>query len=199
MKMTRGFAAIRSFKFGLVLVPAFSLTVACANPPVVIPANGVPSRSHGDRWDDSMDKIAKDLVSTLRNKKSSDGNTQPFRVALFGLTTPGGTACPSGDQVAEDLTTRLFRNGLQIIERNNLNQVIKELQLSSTDMLDPNAAAKLGRLVGADGVVTGTLSVAGTSYRINARIVAVETATIAAVGDSTTRRSEVDRHGGGCE
>ena len=168
---------------------------ACDRPTVVIPTHGVERASSGSTWEDSLDEITRELTSSLLDQPEAAA----LRLALFGFSTPDAKPCEPGDAMVEDLTTRLFRSGVQVIERHRLDEVIREQRLSASDLLDPNAAARLGRLVGADGVVTGTISAAGTVYRLNARVVRVETASIVAVGDADVRRSELERHGGSCE
>lgn len=142
-------------------------------------------------WDGAMARLATDLSANLRTSGSG-----LVKVAVIDLTTPDGRACPLGGVIAEELTTRLFAAGrFEVIERRQLQRILQEQQMSVSDLLDPASAARLGRLVGTRGLVTGTIATAGDSYRINARIILVETAAVASVASAEVGAAHANRYG----
>ncbi len=81
--------------------------------------------------------------------------------------------------VGETLTVKLAKvPSLVVVERMQLADAMKELQLSDTAVVDQSTAAKLGKLVGAQTVVVGAIQKAGEQLRITARFVDTEKGTI---------------------
>lgn len=63
------------------------------------------------------------------------------------------------------------------------------------DLFDPQQVAKLGRLLGAGGIVTGTILHSDEEYTLNARVILVENAKVASVGKAMLRRKDADQRG----
>lgn len=59
------------------------------------------------------------------------------------------------DRVKEGLVNS--PSGFQVLDRSRLNQILKELKLSQTDLVDPRYRARTGRLLGATVLVTGNI------------------------------------------
>lgn len=64
---------------------------------------------------------------------------------------------------------------LQIIEREKIQAILKEIALSQSGSVDQSTAVKAGKLLGAQSIVFGSFMVLGNSVRIDARIIIVET------------------------
>jgi len=72
----------------------------------------------------------------------------------------------------EEVTTYLARSGqFRLVERSKLDAVLAELKLSLSDLASPEQARKVGQLLTADTVVTGTLLRRGDTYVVNLRLV----------------------------
>lgn len=70
-----------------------------------------------------------------------------------------------------------------VVERTRLQEIIKELELEKTRNFDPATSAKIGKLLGAEFLVLGSFFEFMGTFRIDARIVKVETGeVIASVG-----------------
>jgi curli biogenesis system outer membrane secretion channel CsgG len=64
-----------------------------------------------------------------------------------------------GKGVADLLVDRLVTDGrYSVIERKALDKIIAEQNFSNSDRADPNSAAKLGRLLGVDAIVIGSIT-----------------------------------------
>jgi curli biogenesis system outer membrane secretion channel CsgG len=73
--------------------------------------------------------------------------------AIFGTNTDVGKG------VADMLVNELVTDGtFQVIERKMLDKIIAEQNLSNSDRADPNSAAKIGRLLGVDAIVVGSIT-----------------------------------------
>lgn len=69
-----------------------------------------------------------------------------------------------------------------VVERERIDEVLKELNLSASDKVDSETGAKIGKLIGAQYLVYGTALSAFGQYRVDARMVQVETGAIISSG-----------------
>jgi TolB-like protein len=76
---------------------------------------------------------------------------------------------------------------IQLVERERLGQLIAEIELQQTRHFDPATAARVGRFVGAEFVVTGSVVALQPSIRIDTHVVRVETAEIVKTAQVTGR------------
>ncbi len=83
------------------------------------------------------------------------------------------------DSFAESLTMGLLQvDALHLIERAQLQQVLKEQQFSQSPYIDETTAPQVGRLLGAKVVVLGSYQRVGDQLQANVRFVDVETGRI---------------------
>ena len=74
------------------------------------------------------------------------------------------------------LITELARNpAIRVVERSRINELIQEQDLGATGRVDAGTAARIGRLIGARYMVLGGFVDFFGDFRIDARIVNVET------------------------
>ncbi len=84
-----------------------------------------------------------------------------------------------GVAVAEILRTELASLGdYTVIERGMLEQILEEQALQSSGAIDSETAAEIGKLLGANLVVTGSIVKTGDVYTINSRFIDIETGII---------------------
>jgi TolB-like protein len=67
---------------------------------------------------------------------------------------------------------------IEVVERNRLDEVFKEIQLGKDGFIDPSTAATIGKGVGAKTILTGSFFAMGDKLRIDARLIHVETGTV---------------------
>ncbi|OGS08610.1 MAG: hypothetical protein A2270_02100 [Elusimicrobia bacterium RIFOXYA12_FULL_51_18] len=65
---------------------------------------------------------------------------------------------PKGDLAADMLTQSLVAQGADVIERQRLDDVIREHSLSTSSAFDPATAKELGKLLGVDALFLGTVA-----------------------------------------
>jgi len=77
---------------------------------------------------------------------------------------------PKGDLAADMLTQSLVAQGADVIERQRLDDVMKEHSLTASSAFDPATAKELGKLLGVDALFLGTVaeSTPPTTYLISA-------------------------------
>jgi curli biogenesis system outer membrane secretion channel CsgG len=95
---------------------------------------------------------------------------QKKRVAVFDFdnaAVQGGIRSPFietntpdlGKAAANLLITKLVQDGsVSVIERNAIDKLLAEQNFSNTDRTDPVTAAKLGRILGVDAIILGTIT-----------------------------------------
>lgn len=84
-----------------------------------------------------------------------------------------------GEIVAEWLITSLVRTGrFDVVERAQLQKILKEQQLGMTGMINQETVAKVGELLGVKVIITGSIIQIGNTYEMNARLVSVEDGSI---------------------
>ena len=121
-----------------------------------------------------------DLTATKDlNKRTKDVNAK--RLAIIYFDNSGGE--PSMDKLKKGLADMLITDlsnvsMLDIVERDKLEAILKEQKLSSSKDFDPSTAAKVGKLLGAEIILTGGYFDMMGSLRIDARFIDVETGKI---------------------
>ncbi len=141
---------------------------------------------------DSFKAMAKEFANACRKYKVN-------KVVVVEFVSMDRRATPEGKNVAERLTTQLTRlEDIVVVERIQLDRVIEEHKLISTESSLPDHAKKLGRILAADAIVTGSVLPSKHQLEIHARMIDVETGRIlhAAVGELELKRPEgLCRHG----
>lgn len=170
--------------FGNPLPPPATFARAATQdpPPPVNEPGGVLS------WHEAHAAITHKLVASYRGDRA-----KPLRIAVVDFTTSSGGLCELGSPLAEAVGNDLFvRNEFELIERRLLDKVLKEQGINRSQLSDPETAARMGRLVGVGGLVTGTVTKAGGELNVNARLVNVETAKIMAVAAVSVNRVQAE-------
>jgi curli biogenesis system outer membrane secretion channel CsgG len=135
-------------------------------PLMVSPA--AAQRLHADGVRELTEQIA---AGVAKERKS--------RIGVVSFADLDGRSTIFGRLLAEDLTTRLVGAGsFEVVERAMLDKVFAELKLSATGVIDPSTAARIGRLAGVDGLVTGSIAELPSSVAVNCRLIDVQTGRI---------------------
>jgi len=97
------------------------------------------------------------------------------RVAIFDFdyaTVHGAVAAIFGQDVdvgkgiSDLLVNYLVRDGsYSVIERKALDKILKEQNFSNSDRADPNSAAKIGKLLGVDAIIVGSITQFGNDTK----------------------------------
>src|SRR6185503_18184287 len=127
------------------------------------------------------------------SQKISNGLTESQKrtIAVVEFADLRGNVTDFGRFIAEELITRLYETKkFKVIERQLLNKVVAEQRLSLTGMIDQTSAQKLGKLLGVDAIVSGTVTDLGKSLRVNARVIDTSTGEIFAVASTEIAKDE---------
>src|SRR5437588_8886187 len=125
------------------------------------------------RGQGGLDQRISELSQQIANKMSAKQRTT---IAVIEFTDLQGNVTDFGRYLAEELITRLYETEkFKVIERQLLNKVITEQKLSLTGVVDPTSARQLGKILGVDAIVSGTLTNLAQSLKVNARLISTET------------------------
>ena len=70
-----------------------------------------------------------------------------------------GTNYDIGKGIADMLIDKLLADGTyRVIERNAIDKILHEQDFSNSNRADPNTAAKIGRVLGVDAIITGDIT-----------------------------------------
>jgi TolB-like protein len=95
--------------------------------------------------------------------------------------------------VAELLTQKLLREPrFRVVERNNLDTVLREQKLGLSGAVESETAARVGKLAGARLAVLGSVTRLGKSYQISSKLVDTETADVVSVSIVEVRSEVFD-------
>lgn len=108
--------------------------------------------------------------------------SRPMIMTFLDMKASGGLSARDG--LAMALSTRLGemlqKSGrVQVVDRVLIEQLLSELNLGSSDLADPATALKLGRILAAKLIGTGTLMHLSDSTMINLRLIDTETSAVA--------------------
>ncbi|MBI4930228.1 MAG: caspase family protein [Bacteroidetes bacterium] len=128
-----------------------------------------------------MKKILSILILALVVTFSfASGNDKPTRVAILYFDNSGDAALEKlkkglADMLITDLSTV---KTLSLVERDRLEEILKEQKMSNSKSFDAATASKIGKLLGAEIILTGGFFEMMGTFRVDARIIDVETGKI---------------------
>ncbi|RMF07985.1 MAG: DUF2380 domain-containing protein [Candidatus Neomarinimicrobiota bacterium] len=81
--------------------------------------------------------------------------------------------------LTDRLRTELFRTGrFKVVEREMMEEILQEQGFQQSGCASDECIVEMGRLIGVDQIIAGSVSKVGTVYSISARVVSVETGEI---------------------
>jgi curli biogenesis system outer membrane secretion channel CsgG len=100
---------------------------------------------------------------------------------------------PEGDLAADLLTQNLLAHGANVVERQQLEAVLREQRLSTSGMLDPRTIKQLGKLLGVDALFVGTVarSMPSQSYVVTSSRRNIVTTITPVAGPNVSSRGSV--------
>jgi len=113
---------------------------------------------------------------------------QGAKVAVLNFVSTSETF---SDHVIEELTGKLV-NGrkITIVDRRNLALITQEMNLQLSGDVSDESAQAIGRMLGAQSIVSGTLTNMGNFYRFRVKVINVETVAIQTQASFDLRNDE---------
>lgn len=136
-----------------------------------------------------IDGLVSDLLTTYNKNKgkpnpNQDDWTSPvLTVSILGFKSEAnnlmGRAGLEG-VLQDELTRELQSHNIKVVERAVIDKLLAELKLGASDLTDPDASLKLGRIMAARLIATGSTYNIGKKSRVTLRLVDSETTNIVA-------------------
>jgi len=102
--------------------------------------------------------------------------TAKSKIALINFNSP---SVQFSDYVLDELTANLVDSGLlTVVDRKEIDLIRKEQQFQYSGDTDDQSMVELGRMLGAQSIVSGSLTDIGGVYRIVIRVLNVQTAAV---------------------
>lgn len=96
-----------------------------------------------------------------------------------------GTQTDASQAFQDNLIAALVnQNRFRVVDRQKLDAILEEQKISQSKLVDQSTAIKLGRLVGAQAIITGSIIESRTGLEIVARLIDTETSDILAITDA---------------
>lgn len=132
----------------------------------------------------SLKTLAQSLVNDLRGRGIK-------KLAALDFRDIRGYRSALDPFLAEELVNQVMlaaRGEFTFIERRQLDRVISEQKLTSSAFFDSTTLAEVGKILGVDGILTGSIADLGTEVRINARAIAVQTGEVFATASTNVAK-----------
>jgi hypothetical protein len=115
---------------------------------------------------------------TSRNNAPLIDPAHPVSIAVMDFDANGADA-QIGRAVSDMVRTRIGEGeNVKIVERAQIDRIIKEQDFQISDRVDPATAVRLGRMLGAGKIIFGSVSKLDTRFTINVRSVDIETGAV---------------------
>ena len=104
---------------------------------------------------------------------------QQLTVAVSVFEARGGMAASDGEAVAELVMAELVADKtLKVVDRNNFDKIMAEMKFQMSDLADDKKVAELGKALGANSIIRGSVMALGGQTVITSTILDITTAQI---------------------
>ena len=131
--------------------------------------------------DEAGNKAVQDVVVTREMEEVRRVDSR-LRIALL-LARPDETAVLATLVYDNLLAALVNQQRFLVVEREQLEPILRELKLSQTELIEPQTRAQLGKIAAAEGALVGTVSETDRALDVLVRFVDVESGVILAAED----------------
>jgi len=137
---------------------------------------------------DPLRKMAKELTKSLKKLKDP-------RIGILAFPHHNGGISSGSSIVSERLTTYLASMaGIKVVERRLITKMLEEQRLNETGVIDQNSAQEIGKVLGINVIVTGTLIDLGDDkVEVNARGIESASGSVVAASQAKIARTWLDK------
>lgn len=159
---------------------------ACATVPTPASTAPAPRDKSGDLDASVSSNYEEGIRQLSRAILAEAGKLQKQNLAVVDLTDLQGNVTALGRFIAEELSASLvMAGGVQVVDRNQLKKLFQEHSLSMLGLSDPDEVIRIGNIVGADALVTGSITDLEENVRVTAKVLATNTARVIAAAKTT--------------
>ncbi|MDF1564523.1 MAG: FlgO family outer membrane protein [Deltaproteobacteria bacterium] len=135
-----------------------------------------------ERVEVALRRLTDGLVIQLR-KALPDVDLRYLRAGVIPFEEKGKSTKSKelGAVVASEISTILRRDhGVLLVERQQIGKVVDEQARGQSGLIDENTAAEMGKILGVDYLVLGTVGEVGDHFRVDAKVVSAENGKVVA-------------------
>lgn len=131
-------------------------------------------------YEDAVAAMVQGISGPIKQRSGS-------AIAVLDFTDLQGRRTEFGRLISEEMSTAIVlqSEGINIIDRANLDKLLSESKLQRSGLVDPENIKRLGKITGASALVIGTYTLIGESVRITAKVITTDTAQIVAASKGT--------------
>jgi TolB-like protein len=145
----------------------------------------ISTYSNTRRFANRLDGIANEILNAFK------GNKKDIRLAILNFINVDGKQSVLGRYLVEQTSNYLFQNSeIKIVERDQIDKVIKELDFNMSGYVSDESALTIGHMLGANAVTVGTLTKVGNKISVNLKIVETESASLLSSGSTEIEGTE---------
>jgi len=136
-----------------------------------------------------IDSLVKDLIAQYEKKRKVGGvskerdlwSSKPITATFIDFESKGEKSKREGENefLVLAITNALQENGrLRVVEREALDKLLHELKLSQTDLADRDTALRVGKILSAKLISTGSIMRFGDEIQVSLRMIETDTSSI---------------------
>lgn len=96
------------------------------------------------------------------------------------------------DILETDLNTKIINTGrFKVIEKNRLDEILKELKFGYEGLADPTQSKQFGKMSQADAILTGTYFEKGKQVQVSAKLINIETGEVVWADNISVLKEEI--------
>ena len=140
--------------------------------------------------------IKQDALNNGKIEVSTVGNPEPHKADMviaiipFKNNSSDSNLDKIGITLLDLISAKLStKKGYKLVERNKLEEMIKEMKLGTTGIIDQNTAISIGKMLGANVITLGSYSLFEKRTLLTLRLVKVDTGEI--IGGVVERGNDI--------
>lgn len=139
----------------------------------------------------NLEEGIKELAQQISRNMTETGKK---KIAVVEFSDLNGNIRALGQFLAEELITELFLispGQFEVVERRQLMKVLDEQKLTTSGLLDAKAMDSVGKILGIEAIVTGSITDLESNVKVNARMIGVDTAKVFAVARTSIPKTGI--------
>ncbi len=130
-------------------------------------------------------------IAETAEAQDAESPGEIYPAAIFPFSERGSGVQDMGGQISDLLFAGLVANpNLWLVEREEMEKMLKEAELNLSGAVDPNQAIQIGKLTGAKIIITGSVFKIKNKTFIVAKVIGTETSRV--LGKSVNGTSSID-------
>jgi len=144
-------------------------------------------------WGGNQPTVAPGAGTNNPSSKINLAETQNFYVAVMDINLSGNIS----KEMKLPLTNAIIGefvslNKFRVVDRMNRDAILEEQGFQQTGCVDNTCSVEVGRLLGVNRMVVGSVSLVGNKYNINIQVLNVETGQIESIAEKSVSCNEED-------